>query len=127
MTRVGGDVVVPGWTDETRLNATITRMRGSLNINFSGLPNATTIVAYYTVSTRAIAKFNSRTKPISPRSLVWRTVAAQDVIPIDANDALLIDIEMAQNFKSHATHATQATQDSQAAQARAAKNSGSAQ
>ena len=123
MTRVGGDVVVPGWTDETRLNATITRIRGSLNINFSGLPNATKIVAYYTVSTRAIAKFNSRTKPISPRSLVWRTVATQDVIPIDADDALLIEIEMAQNFTSHAT---QATQDSQAAQARAAKNSGSA-
>jgi hypothetical protein len=72
-------------------------VRGEASIKVSVLPNTTKIVAAYAMYTRATARFNGENTSILPRSLVWRTVAAHDVIQVVAEDALLIEVEVAQN------------------------------
>ena len=95
-----GDVGVAG---QARASATMTRVRASASVNFRALPNTIKIIAIYAICTRATARFNGENWPISPRSLVWRIVEVNDVIQIAAEDALLIQIDVAQNSVGPAT------------------------
>lgn len=94
MTRVVDDGAEMGLADEARASATMTRIRGSASIHFSASPSTTKIIAIYEASTRARARFNGENTLFGPHSLVWRIVAAHDDIQIDAEDALLIEIEV---------------------------------
>ena len=94
MTRVAGDGFEVGVADAARAGATMTRIRGRGSINLGRLSNTIKIVAIYALPTRATALFNGEKTSIEPYSLVWRTVAAHDDIQIDAEDALLIEIEV---------------------------------
>ena len=120
MIRLAGDGVEVGVArvaGVARASATMKRVRGSASIHVSVLPNTTKIVATYSLSTRATARFNGENTPILHRSLAWRTVAAHDVIQIAAEDALLIEIEVAHHFAGSATQVrpTHAATDSQSA------------
>jgi uncharacterized protein len=97
MTRMAGDTVEEAVAAPALASATMARVRGEASIKVSVLPNTTKIVAAYAMCTRAAARFNGENTSILPRSLVWRTVAAHDVIQIAAEDALLIEVEVVQN------------------------------
>ena len=94
MTRVAGDGFEVGVADEARAGATMARVRGSASIHVSALSNTIKIVAIYALPTRATAIFNGENTSIEPYSLVWRIVAAHDDIQLDAEDALLIEMEV---------------------------------
>ena len=103
MTRVAGAVDdEASVARQTGASAAMTRVRGSASVTVSVSRNTMKIVAAYAISTRARALFNGENTPISPHNLVWRPVAAHDDIQIDAEDALLIEIEMAQKPAGHA-------------------------
>ena len=89
-----GDV---GMSRQARASATMARVRASANVNFRVLPNTIKIVAVYAICKRATVRFNGENRSILPRSLVWRTVASHDVMQISAEDALLIEIDVAQS------------------------------
>ena len=95
-----GDV---GMSRQARASATMARVRASANVNFRVLPNTNKIVAVYAICKRATVRFNGENRSILPRSLVWRTVASHDVMQIAAEDALLIEIDVAQNCVGPAT------------------------
>lgn len=103
MIRVAGDGVEVGAASRACASATMARVRGRASIHVSELPNTIKIVAIYAVFTRATALFNGENTSILPNSLVWRTVVADDVIGIEAGDALLIEIDVAQSSAGPAT------------------------
>ncbi len=103
MIRVAGDGVEAAVATQACASATMARVRGKAAANVGTLPNTTKIVATYALSTGAIARFNGENTPIFPRSVVWRPVEANDVIQIEADDALLIEIDVAQNSPGPAT------------------------
>ena len=105
---------------QTGASAAMTRVRGSASVTVSVSPNTIKLVAAYAISTRARALFNGENMPISSHSLVWRPVAAHDAIQIEAEDALLMEIEMTQNSTGQPTQVNQAVQMTQAAATHAA-------
>ena len=90
---VAGDVGEAGGpcqAGDAWASARVSRVQG----NASWLLNTIKTIAIYAIHTGARVCFNGENMPISPGSLAWRTVAAQDVIQIDAEDALLIEIDV---------------------------------
>ena len=112
-----------GVATQAGASATMTRVRGSATAHVNVLPNTTKIVAVYAVSTRATARFNGENTPVLAHSVVWRTVAAEDVLQIEADDALLIEIVMEEKPTALPNHAIQTAQT---ASTRAATGSRSA-
>lgn len=100
---IGAELGVADVADQARASGTMARVRGSATIVSSVLQNTTKIVAAYALSTGATARFNDENTPILPQSLVWRSVAAHDVVQIVAEDALLIEIEVAHHFAGSST------------------------
>lgn len=101
MVRMAGDGAATGLAGvacEGRASATMSRLRGRAIVHGSVLPNYSKIIAVYSISTGATARFNDENTPFVPRSLVWRALAVHDVIQIAAEDALLIEIDVADNF-----------------------------
>ena len=124
MTRVAGTAKdEAGVATRAGTSANMTRVRGSATVNVNVLQNTIKIVAAYAVSTRATARFNGENTPVFAQSVVWRSVAAQDVLQIEAEDALLIEIVMEEKPMGPPN---QAIQSAQTAPTRAAKRFGSA-
>ena len=106
MTRSAGNVVDKSVAaGQTHARATVARVRGDSEMNFRESSNAIITIAIYSISTWANAIFNDEIDRIVPGSLVWRTVSAHDHLRVEAQDALLMQIDVVAIPLRHASEA----------------------
>ena len=95
MTRSAGNVVDKSVAaGQAHARATVARVRGDSEMNFRESSNAIITIAIYSISTWANAIFNDEIDRIVPGSLIWRTVNAHDHLRVEAQDALLMQIDV---------------------------------
>ena len=71
--------------------ATMTRAQGHLSLSV----NATEIIAIYSISTGTSARFDSESISFTAHSLAWRVAVRPEVLEVDAEQALVIRIVLA--------------------------------
>ena len=99
MVRIAADGVASSAAGRACAGVRMERVRESTPVNISVetdvLSSTIKTIAIYSISTWANVLFNGVETSISPRSLVWRKVSTHDAIRIAAEDALLIEIDVA--------------------------------
>lgn len=88
-----------------RAGAKVTRVRGVSEMNSTKLTSDIKIIAIYSISTWANAIFNAESDTVAPGSLIWRIATAHDQLRVEAQDALLMQIDVVAEPLRHAAEA----------------------